>query len=156
MKKYIDNLEEYIIAVLICGMVVLEAANALLHVAGAASVGLPQELAIYCYVWIAFLSGAFCAKKGCDVAVTMLSAKYGAGARRVLCIVNGAINVFLSLLLLVGAVVFVSRSAAAGEAGKLSQIPLVIVYAASVVGYALCLCRNVQSLLGAVKAPAAK
>ncbi len=155
MKKYIDNLEEYIIAVLICGMVVLEAANALLHVVGAASVGLPQELAIYCYVWIAFLSGAFCAKKGCDVAVTMLSSKYSAGVQRVLGIAGGVINVLLSACLVVGAVAFVSRTAAAGEAGKLSQIPLVIVYAASVVGYALCLCRNVQSLLGAVKAPAA-
>ena len=156
MKKFIDNLEEYVIAVLICGMVILEAINALLHLVGAASVGLPQELAIYCYVWIAFLSGAFCAKKGCDVAVTMLSAKYGAGARRVLCIVNGAINVFLSLLLLVGAFGFVGATAAAGDAGKLSQVPLVIVYAASVVGYALCLARNVQMLTGAVKAPVAK
>lgn len=156
MKKYIDNFEEYAIAVLICGMVILEAVNALLHLVGAASVGLPQELAIYCYVWIAFLSGAFCAKKGCDVAVTMLSAKYGAGVQRALRIVNGAINVFLSLLLLVGAFSFVSATAAAGEAGKLSQIPLVIVYTASVVGYALCLVRNVQVLMGAVKAPAAR
>lgn len=156
MKKCIDNFEEYAIAVLICGMVILEAINALLHVAGAASVGLPQELAIYCYVWIAFLSGAFCAKRGCDVAVTMLSAKYGPGVQRVLRIISGVINIFLSACLLFGAVGFVSATAAAGSAGKLSQVPLVIVYAASVVGYALCLCRNVQSLMGAVKAPAAK
>ncbi len=154
MKKYIDNFEEYAIAVLICGMVVLEAVNALLHVVGAASVGLPQELAIYCYVWIAFLSGAFCAKKGCDVAVTMLSAKYGESVQRVLKLIAGVVNIFLSACLLMGAFAFVGRTAAAGDAGKLSQVPLVIVYAASVAGYALCLVRNIQSLTGAVKAPA--
>lgn len=156
MKKFIENLEEYVIAVLICGMVIFEAINALLHVAGAASVGLPQELAIYCYVWIAFLSGAFCAKKGCDVAVTMLSAKYGEGIQHGLKIAAGIINVALSACLLIGAFGFVSATAAAGEAGKLTNIPLVAVYAASVVGYALGLVRNVQVLMGALKPTTAK
>ena len=55
MKKVLDQLEEHLIAVLICAMVVFETVNAVFHAAGAAQTGLPEELAIYCYIWIAFL-----------------------------------------------------------------------------------------------------
>lgn len=146
-----DNFEEYVCAVLICGMVVFEAINALLGVFDAASHGLPQEIAIYFYVWLAFMSVAFCAKKGCDVAVTMLSDKYKPGTQRVLHIVCACINLFLSVCLLIGAFGFVSKTAAAGSVGKLSNIPLVCVYISSILGYALCLFRNVQVLLKALK-----
>ena len=63
MKKWMDCFEEYVIAVFICAMVLFETANAVLHVTGSEAVGLPQEFAVYFYVWIAFLSMSFCAKK---------------------------------------------------------------------------------------------
>lgn len=156
MKKFIDNLEEYIIAVLICGMIAFEAFNALLGAFGAGIHGIPEEFAIYCYVWIAFLSAAFCAKRGCDVAVTMLSEKYGPAAQRPLALVNGAINTLLSVCLLIGAFGLVARTAADGTAGKLSGFPLTPVYISSIAGYALCLVRNVQRLITTAKAPAAQ
>lgn len=152
MKKIVDGFEEYLIAFLICGMILFETLNALCSVLGLSVVGLPEELAIYCYIWIAFLSASFCAKKGCDVAVTMLSDKYGAGARKVLRVVNSVINLFLSGCLLVGSVGFVGQSAAAGSAGQISGIPLVIVYAASVVGYLLCTLRNLGNVVSSINA----
>lgn len=152
MKKIVDSFEEYLIAFLICGMILFEAANALCNVLGLSFAGLPEELAIYCYIWIAFLSASFCAKKGCDVAVTMLSDKYGAGLRKGLRLVNSMINLFLSGCMLVGAVGFVSQTAAAGDVGKLSGIPLVVVYGASVVGYLLCTLRNAGNVVLSINA----
>jgi TRAP-type C4-dicarboxylate transport system permease small subunit len=151
MKKLMDCFEEYAIAVLICAMVLLEAANAMLHVLGSDALGLPQELAIYCYVWIAFLSASFCAKKGCDIAVTMISDRYGKAAQRPLHIVCNVINLALSICLLIGAVGFVANTAAAGTLAQLSQIPMVVVYVSAVVGYALCTLRNVQALVRSIQ-----
>lgn len=153
MKKVLDQLEEHLIAVLICAMVVFETVNAVLHAAGAAQTGLPEELAIYCYIWIAFLSAAFCAKKGCDVAVNMLSDRYSANVRHLVKIVCAVINLAMSVCLLVGAFQFVTATAAAGNVGKLSGIPMVIVYAASVIGYLLCVFRNAQSLISTIRQP---
>lgn len=146
MKKVLDQLEEHLIAMLICGMVVFETINAILHAVGAAQTGLPEEIAIYCYIWIAFLSASFCAKKGCDVAVTMLSDKYSKSIQRVVRIICAVINLAVSICLLIGSVLFVSQTATAGSVGKLSGIPLVLVYSASVVGYLLCTFRNVQKV----------
>lgn len=152
MKKIIDSMEEYLIAVLICGMVIFEAINALCHVLGLASVGLPEELAIYCYIWIAFLSAAFCAKKSCDVAVNMISDKYNDGIKKVLRIINAIINLVLSICLFIGAVGFVGQTAAAGSVGTMSGVPLVAVYIASVVGYLLCTVRNAANVAAGIKA----
>ena len=115
MKKVLDQLEEHLIAVLICAMVVFETVNAVFHAAGAAQTGLPEELAIYCYIWIAFLSAAFCAKKGCDVAVNMLSDRYSANVRHLVKIVCAVINLAMSVCLLMGAFQFVTATAAAGN-----------------------------------------
>lgn len=153
MKKVLDQLEEHLIAVLICAMVVFETVNAVFHAAGAAQTGLPEELAIYCYIWIAFLSAAFCAKKGCDVAVNMLSDCYSANVRHLVKIVCAVINLAMSVCLLMGAFQFVTATAAAGNVGKLSGIPMVIVYAASVIGYLLCVFRNAQSLISTIRQP---
>lgn len=153
MKKVLDQLEERLIAVLICAMVVFETVNAVFHAAGAAQTGLPEELAIYCYIWIAFLSAAFCAKKGCDVAVNMLSDRYSANVRHLVKIVCAVINLAMSVCLLVGAFQFVTATAATGNVGKLSGIPMVIVYAASVIGYLLCVFRNAQSLISTILQP---
>ena len=43
-------------------------------------------------------------------------------------------------------IIFLGNTAAAGEGGKLTGIPLTIVYASSVVGYALCTIRNLQKV----------
>ena len=153
MKKVLDQLEEHLIAVLICAMVVFETVNAVFHAAGAAQTGLPEELAIYCYIWIAFLSAAFCAKKGCDVAVNMLSDRYSANVRHLVKIVCAVINLAMSVCLLMGAFQFVTATAAAGNVGKLSGIPMVIVYAASVIGYLLCVFRNAQRLISTIRQP---
>lgn len=156
MKKFVDNFEEYVIAILICGMIVFEAVNAVLGAFGVGIHGIPEEFAIYCYVWVVFLSAAFCAKKGCDIAVTMLSDKYGPTAQRPLKLVNGVINTLLSACLLIGAVGLVARTAEGGVVGKLSGFPMVPVYVSSILGYALCVVRNVQRLITMAKAPAAQ
>lgn len=147
MKKLTDNLEETLIAILICAMIVFETANAVLHAAGSEAVGIPQEIAIDCYIWIAFLSAAFCAKKGCDVAVTMLSDRYGASGVKIVKMICRIVNLLVSICLLIGAIIFLGNTAAAGECGKLTGIPLTIIYASSVVGYLLCTIRNIQSVL---------
>ncbi len=151
MKKTLDQLEEHLIAILICGMVIFETINAILHAMGSAQTGLPEEIAIYCYIWIAFLSASFCAKKGCDVAVTMLSDRYSQGIQRIVRMVCVVINLVVSICLLIGSILFVSQTAAAGSAGKLSGIPLVIVYTASIVGYLLCTFRNIQKVVETFK-----
>lgn len=151
MKKTLDQLEEHLIAILICGMVIFETINAILHAMGSAQTGLPEEIAIYCYIWIAFLSASFCAKKGCDVAVTMLSDRYRQGIQRIVRMVCVVINLVVSICLLIGSILFVSQTAAAGSAGKLSGIPLVIVYTASIVGYLLCTFRNIQKVVETFK-----
>lgn len=156
MKKIVENFEEYVIAVLICGMIVFETINAFMGAFGIAAHGLPEEFTIYCYVWLVFLATAFCAKRGCDVAVTMLSDRYGAGAQRTLKLANGVINILLNACLLVGAFGLVSRTAAAGTVGKLSGFPMVVVYASSILGFALCIVRNIQKLIVNAKTSAAK
>lgn len=156
MKKFVDNFEEYAIAVFICGMIVFEAVNALLGAFGAELHGIPEEFAVYCYVWVVFLSAAFCAKKGCDIAVTMLSDKYGPAAQRPLALINGVINTALSICLLIGAFGLVARVSAEGTAGKLSGFPMAPVYISSILGYILCVVRNIQRLAVSAKSPAAK
>lgn len=151
MKRYIDCFEEYVIAVFICGMVLFETANAVLHVIGSETVGLPQEFAVYCYVWIAFLSISFCAKKGCDIAVTMFTDHYSKSAQNILKLVCNLINIAVSVCLLVGAVGFLANTVAEGTLSKIAQIPMVYVNVAAVVGFFLCTLRNLQGLNCVIK-----
>lgn len=151
MKKWMDCFEEYVIAVFICAMVLFETANAVLHVTGSEAVGLPQEFAVYFYVWIAFLSMSFCAKKGCDIAVTMISDHYSKSVKNILKMVCNLINIAVSVCLLVGAVGFLADTAAEGTLSKLAQIPMIYVNAAAVVGFGLCVVRNIQALNRIVK-----
>lgn len=151
MKRFVNYFEEYMIAAFIIAMAVLQTMNAVFRVFGIGIDGFLEELGKYAYVYVCFLSMAFCAKKGSNVAVRMISDKYKGGIQKILVPVRYVIDIVIAAIFLWGSIQYETAAATAGEIGKMTGIPLVVIYAAPIIGYLLCLIRNIQGVTAELK-----
>ena len=146
-KKIDNHFEEYTLAVLIILMTIGEVVNAIFSISNSSLAGLPEEISIFFYVWICFLSVSYCAKHGCDVVVNMLSSKYNKTIQKLLILFQYIVGMIISMAFLYGSIIFVKETYLSGLAGEISKIPLYIVYMAPVIGYFCCVIRNIQAII---------
>jgi TRAP-type C4-dicarboxylate transport system permease small subunit len=151
MSKKLDQFEEYAIAVCIVLVAILQTFNAICKILNLGIAGIPEEIGKFLYVYICFFSMAFCAKKGCNVAVQMISDKYGANAQKPLAVIRYIADIIIAIILFYGAIGYETSVIAEGTVGKVSGIPMSIVGLAAIVGCALCLIRNLQGLMNTSK-----
>lgn len=146
MKKgWFDGLEENVIAVGIIVMVLMETMNIICKFLLPAFGGLPEELANYAYVWVAFLCASFCTKRGANIIVDALSNLYPAPVRSFLNRLQYILDAVMSVMMVYGAILYVMHTCAAGSTGR-TGFPLWIVYFAPVAGFGLNIVRDMQKL----------
>lgn len=147
MKKgFFDVIEENVIAVGIIIMVLMETLNTICNFCFPALGGLPEELANYAYVWVAFLCASFCTKRGANIIVDALSNLYPAPVRRFLSYFQYVLDGIMSVMMVYGAVLFTAHTFAEGSVGK-TGFPLWLVYLAPAAGFGLNIVRDIQKIM---------
>ena len=143
-KKFLDTIEENFIAAGIIVMVIMETINAICRNLIPTAGGIPEEIAIFVYIWVCFFCAAFCAKTGCNVVVDLMSGKFSKNIQRYLKLFEYVIDGILSVLFLIGAVTFVNSTWVGGSVG-VTGIPHWIIYTAPIIGFSLNIFRNIQN-----------
>lgn len=147
LSSFFASIEEHVIAVGIIIMILMEAFNALTRHLIPVVGEIPEEIAVFAYIWVCFLCASFCVKKGSNIVVDMIAAKYPSNIKRVLKALQYILDILVYGAFLYGAFIFVADTMAGGARG-LTGIPLWIIYLAPVVGFGLCIIRNIQLLMG--------
>lgn len=145
-NDFFDKLEENVIAVGIIIMVIMETLNVICSKFLPSFAGIPEELAIFSYIWVCFLCTSFCTKKGCNIVVDVLSARYNKKIQQYLKLLQYIVDAVLGVLFVYGSILFVTHTKAAGKIG-LTGIPLWIIYIAPIAGFGLSILRNIQMIL---------
>lgn len=147
---FFASIEENVIAVGIIIMILMEAVNAITRNFIPVVGKIPEEIAIFAYIWVCFLCASFCIKKGSNIVVDVIKGKYPPKMQRFLKLAQYIVDIIVYAAFLYGAFLFVAETMAGGKRG-LTGIPLWIIYLAPVAGFALCIIRNVQLLMQMIK-----
>lgn len=147
MKKIFSNFEENIIAVGIIIMVVMETINVLCNKLMPQFSGIPQEIAIFVYIWVCFFCASYCTKKGANIIVDFITQKYNKKIQNLLHIVEYISDTILTLLFLYGSIIFIIATKENGAKAKYIGIPLWIIYLAPAFGFGFNLFRDLQLIV---------
>lgn len=150
VRKIFSELEENIIAAAIIFMAIMQFLNVIVRNVIPAWDGIPQELAVFAYIWVSFLCLSYSAKKGCHVIVSVIADKYNKKVRNILEYVQFIVDGTLAILFLYGSFIFVNQTRLDGITG-ITNIPLWIIYTAPIFGYGLSIIRDVQGIINLIK-----
>lgn len=145
-NKFFCKLEENVIAVGVIIMVIMETLNVICRVISPSLSGIPEEIAVFAYIFVCFLCASYCTKKGENIVVDVLTMKYNKNIQNNLKVIECIVDTIISVLFLYGSVLVVKSTYIAGDAG-VTGIPLWIIYTAPVFGFTLNALRNIQNIV---------
>ena len=145
-NKFFSKLEENVIAVGIIIMVIMETLNVVCRIISPSLTGVPEEIAVFAYIFVCFLCASYCTKKGENIIVDVLTMRYNKKIQDYLKIIQYIVDSVVSILFLYGSVLVVIASKAGGEIG-VTGIPLWIIHTAPIFGFGLNLIRNIQNII---------
>lgn len=148
--SFLKNIEENVIAVGIIIMFLMETVNVIFKILIPKWKGVPEELAIFAYIWVCFFCASYCTKRGANIIVDALTAKYPEKLKKILFTFQYMVDAVLTALFIYGSVLFVIHTKAAGETG-VTGIPKWIIYLAPLAGFGLNLVRDIQMFVKALK-----
>ncbi|MBU5478649.1 TRAP transporter small permease [Eubacterium sp. MSJ-13] len=149
-KTILKNIEENAIAIGIIIMFIMETVNVVCKFLFPTFVGIPEEISIFAYIWVCFLCASYCTKRGANIIVDALTAKYPKKLQNFLFSTQYLLDAVLSIFFIYGAIVFDIKTKADGTVG-VTGIPLWIIYLAPTAGFLLNLFRDMQMFLKTLK-----
>lgn len=150
-KKFVlKNIEENAIAVGIIIMFIMETMNVLCKFLFPKWMGIPEEISIFAYIWVCFFCASYCTKRGANIIVDALTAKYPKKLQNFLFSVQYILDAVLSAFFIYGGIIFDIKTKADGTVG-VTGIPLWIIYLAPTVGFSLNLVRDIQMFIKTLK-----
>ena len=75
-NHWFKELEENVIAVGIIIMFIMETVNVICKFLAPGWMGIPEEISIFAYIWVCFFCASYCTKRGANIIVDALTAKY--------------------------------------------------------------------------------
>lgn len=151
VDKILSHIEDFILAVGISSASVILFANVVLRYAFNSGWEWAEEVARYTIVWLVFLGGSVCARKGMHLAVDAATVRMKpAGQRTIRIIVDGICIVFCLFLVICGKEL-VDLAYETEQVTAALEFPIYWVYLAIPTGGALMAIRFAQDLVKAVK-----
>ena len=152
MKKIVDNLEFYILAVLMPLMCVIVFTNTVGRYTGLLSIPWAEEAARYLMVWIVFIGIAYAAKKNSHFAVEVLFLITPQFVHRYARLFILLMVVFFCTAVFGLSITFVKKLYAIKQISPSLGIPMWMMYSAIPVGCFLMAVRSIQFFVGNFKA----
>lgn len=149
-NHWFKELEENVIAVGIIIMFIMETVNVICKFLAPGWMGIPEEISIFAYIWVCFFCASYCTKRGANIIVDALTAKYPKKLQNFLFSAQFVFDGILTVFFIYGSVIFVAQTKAEGSVG-VTGMPLWIIYLAPLVGFALNLIRDIQVFIKTIK-----
>ena len=149
-NHWFKELEENVIAVGIIIMFIMETVNVICKFLAPGWMGIPEEISIFAYIWVCFFCASYCTKRGANIIVDALTAKYPKKLQNFLFSARFVFDGILTVFFIYGSVIFVAQTKAEGSVG-VTGMPLWIIYLAPLVGFALNLIRDIQMFIKTIK-----
>ena len=154
--KWLDNrFEEVAMMLLLLVISAVMAYSVVMRYIFNNSLSWAEEICKYCFVWSTFLSASLCLKRRSSIKIDMLLLALPQTFQRIVLIVGDLIMLgFFSYFLNAAWKVTVGMYNS-GQTSPAMELPMYLVFASTVVGFALCIVRLAQRLLFLVKTSAA-
>lgn len=145
-KHVLGHVEEYVIAIGIIIMFLMETVNVLCKFLVPSWTGIPEEISIFAYIWVCFFCASYCTKRCANIIVDALTMKYPKKLQNILNSLQYILDAILTAFLIYGAVIFDLKTKAEGTVG-MTGIPLWIIYLAPLAGFSINLIRDVEMFM---------
>jgi TRAP-type C4-dicarboxylate transport system permease small subunit len=152
LLKWLDeHLEEWLLVFLLAAVCITLMIQIVMRYVFNASLSWSEEFARYCFVWSTFLSVSYSIKKASMLRVDILVQYLPKAARKIIDILMELIVLAFFAFLLYHSFAVVRRIAASGQTSPALGLPMVTVYAALIVGFALACIRGIQKLVSLLR-----
>ena len=143
-KSLWDSLEENLILIPVALSLLLVLVSFVMQFfASPEAITAVQQVSFYAYAWVFSLSLAICARENRHLRVPVLEDKLSENAKKVERVIHDILGLIVLFVMLVATLGLVRNTAAAGLMDeKAPGLPMVIAYAAPMVGYALACIRT--------------
>ena len=156
MKKvlsWIDEyLEEVLLAAALAAMAVIMGVQVFSRYVLGASLSWSEELTRYIFIWAGFLSVSYCTKKCISIKIEQFVALFPRRGKAVFKVVNHTFELILFVYLLPFAWKYLMSAVENGQTSPAMGIPMYLVQAAPLVGFALSAIRVLQRWIAEFKA----
>ena len=156
MKKvlsWIDEyLEEVLLAAALAAMAVIMGVQVFCRYVHGASLSWSEELTRYIFIWAGFLSVSYCTKKCISIKIEQFVALFPRRGKAVFKVVNHTFELILFVYLLPFAWKYLMSAVENGQTSPAMGIPMYLVQAAPLVGFALSAIRVLQRWIAEFKA----
>ncbi len=156
MKKvlsWIDEyLEEVLLAAALAAMAVIMGVQVFCRSVLGASLSWSEELTRYIFIWAGFLSVSYCTKKCISIKIEQFVALFPRRGKAVFKVVNHTFELILFVYLLPFAWKYLMSAVENGQTSPAMGIPMYLVQAAPLVGFALSAIRVLQRWIAEFKA----
>jgi TRAP-type C4-dicarboxylate transport system permease small subunit len=146
-----EHLEEWILVVLLAAVCITLMIQIVMRYVFNASLSWSEEFARYCFVWSTFLSISYSIKKSSMLRVDILVQYLPKAARKAIDLLMELIVLAFFAFLLYHSFAVVKRIALSGQKSPALGLPMVTVYVALIVGFALACVRGVQKILSLIR-----
>lgn len=107
-----------------------------------------QQVSYYAYAWVASIALAFCARRNRHMRIPVLEGKMSDHTKKVLYVIHDILGLVVLVVMLIFSLQLVGQTAAEGAMdSKAPGVPLVIAYAAPVVGYIAACIRTLMRMM---------
>lgn len=117
----------------------------------AASMSWPEEFSRYCYIWTVFLSLGFTIKKGNMLKVGIVMDLLPLKVRKSIEIIVNILMLVIFAVLFRYAIIYTGKIKTIGQISPAMNIPMWMMYMATVVGFGLAVLRMIQQIIYNIK-----
>jgi len=151
INKILNNVEEILVSSGILFAALLLFINVVLRYVFKSAIIWAEELTRYIIVWVTFVGGAICVRRGSHLTVSVLLEFVKGSPRKVIIIGAHLVTMAFTLFLTCYGFNLLSQAYATGQVTPALQAPYYIVYAAIPVGGALMSLRFIQEIILVIK-----
>lgn len=148
MKKAIhwldENLEEFILVILLIAMAVIMGIQVFFRYALGMSLSWSEELTRYLFIWCGFISVSYCSKKCLSIKIEQFVAMFPRRIKAVLKVVNHTIELLFFIYMIPFAYSYMMSAVTSGQVSPACSIPIYYIQAAPFVSFVLVAFRILQ------------
>ena len=139
-----DNLEEFLLVLLLLGMAVIMGIQVFSRFALKASLSWTEELTRYLFIWAGFLSLSYCCKRCISIKIEQFVAQFSRRTKAIVKVITHTVELAFFLYMIPYAFMYMMSAVESGQVSPALGMPMVYVQAAPFVSFLLVAFRTVQ------------
>lgn len=139
-----ENIEEFLLVIALAAMTIIMGIQVFSRYVLGMSLSWSEELTRYIFIWAGFLSVSYCTKRCISIKIEQFVAAFPRRGKAMFKVVNHTVELILFTYLLPYAWVYFYTAVKSGQTSPALGIPMYVVQAAPLVGFALTAFRVLQ------------